>query len=102
MLGSPYDLRGYFLGHYRDRALILGIAEYRMQFKKRNGDLSRHGAVGWAGTGSIASTFGDFRNFLPNAGIGYRFEVQSRMNVRAEIGFGKNSRGFYFSFNEAF
>lgn len=102
MLGSPYDLRGYFLGRYRDRAMILGIAEYRIQFRKRNGDLSRHGAVGWAGAGSIASTFGNFRNWLPNAGIGYRFEVQSRMNVRAEVGFGRESAGFYFSFNEAF
>jgi hypothetical protein len=39
---------------------------------------------------------------IPNAGFGYRFEIQARMNVRAEFGFGKESKGFYFSFNEAF
>jgi len=101
-LGSPYDLRGYYLGHYRDRSMLFGIAEYRHQFIKRNGDLSRHGVVGWLGTGSIGDLPSDFRNWIPNAGFGYRFEVQPRMNVRAEIGFGKESRGFYFSFNEAF
>ena len=44
MLGSPYDLRGYYLGHYRDRSMIFGIAEYRHQFQKRDGTQSRHGA----------------------------------------------------------
>ncbi len=102
MLGSPYDLRGYFLGHYRDRSMVFGIAEYRHQFQKKDGSLSKSGMVGWIGTGSIGTTPKDFQNWLPNAGIGYRFEVQPRMNVRAEFGFGKNSRGFYFSFNEAF
>ncbi len=101
-LGSPYDLRGYYLGHYRDRSMILGLAEYRYQFMKRSGELSRHGLVGWVGTGSIAPGPSSFSNWLPNAGFGYRFEVQPRMNVRAEIGFGKDSQGFYFSFNEAF
>lgn len=102
MLGSPYDLRGYFLGHYRDRSMVFALAEYRHQFQKGDGTMSRHGAVGWLGTGSIAGTFGSFTNWLPNAGFGYRFEVQSRMNVRAEIGFGRQSTGFYVSFNEAF
>jgi len=101
-LGSPYDLRGYYLGHYRDHSMIFGLAEYRHQFLKRDGKLSRHGGVGWLGTGSIGSDPSDFRKWIPNAGLGYRFEVQPRMNVRAEIGFGKDSMGFYISFNEAF
>lgn len=101
-LGSPYDLRGYYLGQYRDRSMILGIAEYRHQFMKRSGELSRHGVVGWLGTGSIAPDPLAFSYWLPNAGFGYRFEVQPRMNVRAEFGFGKGNQGFYFSFNEAF
>ncbi len=101
-LGSPYDLRGYYLGHYRDRSMIFGLAEYRYQFLKRDGKLSRHGVVGWLGTGSIATNPSEFSYWIPNAGFGYRFEVQPRMNVRAEIGFGKDGAGFYFSFNEAF
>jgi len=102
MLGSPYDLRGYYLGRYRDQSMVFALAEYRHQFRKRDGALSRHGVVAWTGTGSIAGSFGAFRKWLPNAGLGYRFEVQSRMNIRAEIGFGRETAGFYFSFNEAF
>lgn len=101
-LGSPYDLRGYYLGHYRDHSMIFGLAEYRHQFLKRDGKLSRHGVVGWLGTGSIGAQPSGFRSWIPNAGLGYRFEAQPRMNVRAEIGFGKDSMGFYISFNEAF
>lgn len=101
-LGSPYDLRGYYLGHYRDRTMVFGLAEYRYQFTRKGGELSRHGIVGWLGTGSIGSTITDFTDWLPNAGMGYRFEVQPRMNVRVEVGFGKKTSGFYISFNEAF
>jgi outer membrane protein assembly factor BamA len=102
MVGSPYDLRGYFQGHYRDRSMVLGIAEYRHQFMKSNGSYSRHGAVAWVGAGSLGPSPGSLSKLLPNGGIGYRFEVISRMNVRAEFGFGRQSKGFYFSFNEAF
>ena len=101
-LGSPYDLRGYYLGQYRDNSMILGLAEYRHQFLKKDRSLSRHGVVGWVGTGSLGAKPSEFSHWIPNAGLGYRFEVQPRMNVRAEIGFGKNSQGFYISFNEAF
>lgn len=101
-LGSPYDLRGYYLGQYRDKSMILALAEYRHQFRKRDGFLSRHGFVGWLGTGSIAATPDKFTSWIPNAGLGYRFEVQPRMNVRVEYGFGKHSQGLYISFNEAF
>ena len=44
----------------------------------------------------------DFQKWLPNFGLGFRFEVEPRMNLRLDLGFGKNSAGFYFSFNEAF
>lgn len=101
-LGSPYDLRGYYLGQYRDRSMVFGMAEYRYQFMRRDGKLSRHGMVGWLGTGSLGASISEFTHWLPNAGLGYRFEVQPRMNVRVEVGFGKNTSGFYISFNEAF
>ena len=54
-LGSSYDLRGYYLGQYRDRSSMYIIAEYRNQFKRRDSDeLSPHGIVTWIGTGSVA------------------------------------------------
>jgi hypothetical protein len=42
------------------------------------------------------------KHWLPNAGVGLRFELQKRMNVRLDYGFGLDSQAFYISFNEAF
>jgi hypothetical protein len=56
----------------------------------------------WAGAGSLGDNITDFRNWLPNIGIGYRLQVQPRMNLRIDIGFGTETRGFYFNFNEAY
>jgi surface antigen Omp85-like protein len=111
-LGSSTDLRGYRQGRYRDKAMLYAIVEYRHQFTnaKRPGGLSRHGVVGWVGGGSVGEDLGGFDHILPNWGVGYRFEVQPRMSVRMDIGFGKEfySEGeafepaVYFNFTEAF
>ena len=39
---------------------------------------------------------------LPSVGFGYRLEVQPRKNLRIDFGFGRNTQGVYFDFNEAF
>jgi hypothetical protein len=39
---------------------------------------------------------------LLNGGVGLRFEIQKRMNLRIDYGIGAGSSAFYFSFNEAF
>ena len=111
-LGSSSDLRGYRQGRYRDKTITYGILEYRHQFtsKRRKSGLSRHGFVLWAGAGSLAPTPAEIQHWLPNWGVGYRLEVQPRMSVRADIGFGKEfySHGnefqpsVYFNFTEAF
>lgn len=100
-LGTPFDLRGYLWGQYRDRNMIFGIAEYRHSFYKSDGKRSRFGAVGWVGAGSIAPDM-RFDQWLPNGGIGLRIEAQPRMAIRLDYGIGKHSSGFYFNFNEAF
>ncbi len=100
-LGTPFDLRGYLWGQYRDKSMLFGIAEYRHSFYKSNGQRSRHGVVGWIAGGSVAPDL-EFKNWLPNGGIGYRFEVQPRMAIRLDFGIGKDTKGFYFNFNEAF
>ena len=84
LLGSPFDLRGYNWGRYRDKSMIILLGEYRHMFNKSSGELSRHGLVCWVGTGSIAQDPSGFRNWLPN------------------LGFGRETSGFYFNFNEAF
>ena len=100
--GTPFDLRGYTWGRYRDNSMLFGLAEYRYMFIKANNEISPHGVVFFAGAGTIGQYAADFNNILPCAGIGYRFEVQPRMNLRIDYGFGVESSGFYFNFNEAF
>ncbi len=102
-LGTPFDLRGYLWGQYRDKSMAFGLAEYRHSFYKSDGKRSMHGLVGWIGAGSVAPTISGMKNWLPNGGIGYRLEVQPRMTLRLDYGIGAGSnKGFYFNFNEAF
>ena len=101
-LGTPFDLRGYRWGQYRHESMLFFIGEYRHMFSKSDGSLSKSGFVGWVGTGTLDETVTEFDKWLPNFGLGYRFEVQPRMNLRVDFGFGKESTGFYFNFNEAF
>jgi outer membrane protein assembly factor BamA len=101
-LGTPWDLRGYTWGRYRNNTLILGIAEYRHMFYKKDGERGPHGFVAWLGAGTIGEDATQFEKYLPNFGFGYRLEVQPRMNLRIDFGFGTETFGFYFNFNEAF
>jgi hypothetical protein len=50
----------------------------------------------------MGSSYGHLNCVLPNFGVGYRFVVQGRMAVRLDMGAGRESTGFYFSFNESF
>jgi outer membrane protein assembly factor BamA len=105
-LGTPFDLRGYRWGRFRDGDMLFGLLEYRHMFNRKrpnkNGALkSRSGFAAWIGTGSVGTEIGEL-NWLPNYGVGYRFETQLRMNVRVDYGFGVDSNAIYVTFNEAF
>lgn len=103
MLGSSGNLRGYYYGQYRHNSMILALLEYKHMFTQTGSmDLSKHGMVLWIGGGSVFKNFDDIKQFLPNLGIGYRYEVQPRMNLRIDLGFGLETVGLYFNFNEAF
>jgi len=107
MVGTPFDLRGYTWGHYRDNNMLFFLAEYRYMFgrkkTRKNGDnYGPFGFVVWGGTGTVAPDYHNMKYWLPNGGVGLRFEVQKRMNVRIDYGIGMNSSAFYISFNEAF
>lgn len=107
MLGSPFDLRGYRWGRYRQKTIAYGIVEYRFNFSagsKPDGsvELSPHGVVGWVGAGTLGEGVGSLEGVLPNIGVGYRLAVQGRLNMRVDIGIGSDSQAFYFNFNEAF
>ena len=101
-LGGNDALRGYLTGKYIDKTTVFIIPEYRYMFLKNDGAMSKHGLVTWAGLGTIAPSVSDIKKFVPNIGLGYRFEVQPRMNVRIDYGIGKESSGLYFNFTESF
>jgi len=106
-LSTPMDLRGYTWGRYRDKSMVYFLAEYRHKFMKADGTMSKSGVVGWVGSGTIfdfeqSSDYNQQAKWLPNFGVGYRLEVQPRMNLRIDVGIGRETTGFYFNFNEAF
>ena len=107
--GTPFDLRGYYMGQYRDKSSHLAMVEYRQMF---NTDCSNWfkkivnhlGYVAWTGCGFMGPNPGRIEGVLPNFGVGLRIEVQPRMNIRLDLGRntinGQNL--FYFNMTEAF
>ena len=98
MAGDDRRMRGYYQGRYRDNDVVSGQVEYRRKLNWR------HGYVLWLGAGTLGKNISalDDHPLLPTAGVGYRFEVKPAMNVRLDLGFGKESAGFYFQVAEAF
>ena len=98
MAGDDRRLRGYYQGRYRDKDVVSGQVEYRRKLSWR------HGYVLWLGAGALGNDAGDLSHhpLLPTAGVGYRFEVKPAMNIRLDLGFGRESAGFYFQVAEAF
>ena len=96
--GDDNRMRGYYQGRYRDKDVVSTQLEYR---KKLNW---RHGYVLWVGTGALGDSPYNLSDnpLLPTVGAGYRFEVKPDMNIRLDLGFGKESAGFYFQVAEAF
>lgn len=97
-LGSSYSMRGYYEGRFRDKNAIDMQVELRQHVWRRNG------VAVWVGAGNVFLNFKSFKakQILPNYGFGYRWEFKKRVNVRLDLGFGKNQTGFIFNINEAF
>ena len=96
--GGANQMRGYYTGRYRDRNLIDTQVEIRQHVYKRSG------VVAWIGAGNVFSAFDKIKmkQTLPTYGLGYRFRVKPRTNLRFDYGFGKNTSAFYININEAF
>ncbi|MCD8081097.1 MAG: BamA/TamA family outer membrane protein [Bacteroides sp.] len=109
LTGTPFDLRGYYRGQYRDKSSHTAIVEYRQMINTsrdtRFKRLLHHlGFAAWTGCGFMGPTMGKIEGVLPNYGAGLRIEVQPRMNVRLDIGKNtvNNQTLFYFNMTEAF
>jgi outer membrane protein assembly factor BamA len=100
--GTNNELRGYIAGKYFDRTMVATQLEYRLVLPMR------FGIVAFGGVGEVFPG-GDqllFRNnsFLPSGGGGLRFLLskQYHVNLRADIGFGKDGHTFSLGIGEAF
>ncbi len=107
--GSPFDLRGYYLGKYRDKSMAYGIVEFRHMFGSeedlKQGRLkSKFGYVAWLGTGTIGNTPAQWNKWKLNYGAGIRIQIQPRKNFRFDIGKEHGVKGllFYMNMTEAF
>ena len=109
LTGTPFDLRGYYMGQYRDKSSHVVMAEYRQMINTDKSTwikkmLSHIGYVAWGGCGFMGPTPGKIEGVLPNLGLGLRIEVQPRMNVRLDFGRDMVNKQtlFYFNMTEAF
>lgn len=109
LTGTPFDLRGYYMGQYRDRSSHVALMEYRQMINTSQDTrlkrlISHLGFVAWGGCGFMGHFMGKIEAALPNYGVGLRIEVQPRMNVRLDLGKNtvNNQTLFYFNMTEAF
>ena len=109
LTGTPFDLRGYYQGQYRDKSSHIVMAEYRQMLNTDQETwlkriINHLGFVVWGGCGFMGPTPTKIEGVLPNYGVGFRIEVQPRMNVRLDLGKNtvNNQTLFYFNMTEAF
>ncbi|NOX18728.1 MAG: BamA/TamA family outer membrane protein [Chlorobi bacterium] len=99
-LGGYRRMRGYYEGRFRDRNY------YAVQAELRTFVFWRFYGVIFAGAGDVSDKLVNFtaKNIKPSYGVGIRFRLdeQEKINLRLDIGFGKNTNGVYFQVEEAF
>jgi outer membrane protein assembly factor BamA len=100
-LGGSYRMRGYFQGRYRDKHLVMAQAEYRKLV------WWRVGITLFAGVGDVfGSDASDFRvknlKWSLGGGLRFRFSQAEKVNLRVDLGFGRETKGVYFQLEEAF
>ncbi len=99
-LGGQNRMRGYFYGRYVDRVLVTSQVEYRQYFWKRLG------FVVFAAAGNVAEQFKELRfretNISAGAGLRLLFNKAEKVNLRVDVGIGRETSGVYFGLEEAF
>lgn len=108
--GSPFDLRGYYWGKYRDKSMAYAILEYRHMFgspeKYKSGNFwAKCGFVVWGGTGTIGNTpIVNWDKWKWNYGAGLRIQMQPGKNFRLDVGKDPSQKGMaiYMNMTEAF
>lgn len=102
-IGGGTSMRGVYRGQYRDKVASEVTLEYRHTFRGADGGLTNHGLTLWTGAGTVGELPSDLTGQgIVSHGIGYRYQLQPRANLRVDIGFSKTGSSFYFNFAEAF
>lgn len=100
MLGGDSLLRGYYKGRFRDKALALVQAEYRVLISERIG------VVGFAGLANVLPKFGVFEpdRLKYSLGTGLRYVINKRdgATLRLDLAWGRACFGLYATAQEAF
>lgn len=98
--GGEMNLRGIFIGRYRDMNSFFIQSEYRLPV------YWRFGLAFFGGVGEVFKNVDAFRisELKLAGGFGIRFTVipEESVSVRIDFGFSKDDSEFYISFNEAF
>lgn len=109
MYGSPFDLRGYYWGKYRDKSMLYGLVEYRHMFGSNEAYskgrfFSKFGFAVWCGTGTLGETPAEWSRWKLNYGAGLRIQLQPGKNIRLDVGKEPGTKGvlFYMNMTEAF
>ncbi|WPP50994.1 BamA/TamA family outer membrane protein [Catalinimonas niigatensis] len=103
LMGGESLMRGYYLGRYRDRAMVAGQVEYRwlpFPFSQR------WGAAAFMALGQVAPEVSELQlsRLLPAGGVGVRFLLFKKKDIytRVDVAFTEEGPGFYFFIGEAF
>jgi len=100
--GSRSWLRGYTAGRYFDRYMMASQVEYRLALPWRLG------LVGFGGVGGVIAGSEQYlvrkNYFLPAGGGGLRVDLSKKyhVNLRADMGWGRDGRTFGMGVGEAF
>ena len=93
-------MRGFYEGRFRDKKYFSLQTEFRTKL------FWRFGMVVFAGLGDVAGRFPDFKltKLKYSYGVGGRFRIdpKEKLDVRVDLGFGKNTSGIYFGIEQAF
>ena len=98
-LGGDQNLRGYYLGRWRDRLMYSGQAELRFPVA------GRLGGAAFAGVSDVAARFSAFeaRTIRPAVGLGGRYRLtDDGVNIRLDVGVGTEGANVYLNLGEAF
>lgn len=103
LMGGEMIQRGFYLGRYRDGSLLAAQAEYRLlpfPFSRRLG-----GAV-FVSAGVVAPSWDKLhlQDVQPTGGAGLRYLLYPRKDIflRVDVGFTRQSSGFYITTGESF